>query len=297
MKDNTLTLFDQNGGVMIRTTRTRNRLYKVRLSVDRMHYLKIESATESSMWHARLGHVNMTTLKLVVNKRLVTGIPNVEMQKETCVSCLLGKQARKPFPQATSFRASSPLELIHGDLCGPISPPTPAERRYIFVLIDDYTRYMWTILLKNKSEALEKFKRFKLLAEQETQSKIKVFRTDRGGEFMSHEFQIYCDKKGIQRHLTAPYSPQQNGVVERRNRTLLEMTRSVLKHMHVPNTLWGEAVRHSTYLINRLAIQALDERTPYEMLRSRKPSLGHLKVFRCVCYARTEAPGRKKLDD
>lgn len=114
---------------------------------------------------------------------------------------------------------------------------------------------------------------------------------------MSHEFQINCDKNGIQRHLTTPYSPQQNGVVERRNRTLLEMTRSVLKHMHVPNTLWGEAVRHSTYLINHLAIRALDERTPYEMLRSRKPSLGHLKVFRCVCYARTEAPGRKKLDD
>ena len=287
MKDDTLTLFDRNGGVMVRTKRTRNRLYKVCLVVDRMQCLQIESITESSLWHARLGHVNINTLKLMVNKKLVIGIPNVEIKKKTCVSCLLGKKARKPYPQETTFRASSPLELVHGDLCGPISPPTPAKRRYIFVLVDDYTRYMWTILLKEKSEAFEKFKRFKLLAEQETQSKVKMFRTYRGGKFVSNEFQDYYDKNGIQRQLTSSYSPQQNGVVERRNRTLLEMTRSVMKHMHVPNLLWGEAVRHSTYLINRLATRSLDERTPYEMLRSRKPSLSHLKIFGCVCYART----------
>lgn len=124
-----------------------------------------------------------------------------------------------------------------------------------------------------------------------------MLRTDRGGEFLSYEFGTYCEKNGIKRHLTAPYSPQQNGVVERRNRTLMEMTRSVLKHMSVPNELWGEAVRHSTYLINRLATRSLNEKTPYEMLRLRKPNMSHLKVFGCVCFARTETPGRKKLDD
>ena len=262
-----------------------------------MYCLQITEATQSSVWHSRPSHVNINTLKLMVKKKLVTGIPNVEIEKEKCVSCLLGKQARKPFPQATKFRASNPLELVHGDLCGPISPTTPALKRYIFVLIDDHTRYMWTILLREKSEALEKFKRFKTLAEEETQSKVKMFRTDRGGEFVSHEFNEYCDNNGIKRHLTAPYTPQQNGVVERRNRTLMEMTRSILKHMNVPNSLWGEAVRHSTYLINRIATRSLDERTPYEMLRSRRPNLSHLRIFGCLCYAKTEAPGRKKLDD
>ena len=82
------------------------------------------------------------------------------------------------------------------------------------MLIDDYTRYMWTVLLKEKSEALEKFKIFKTIVEKETKAGIKTFRTDRGGEFVSHEFQVFCDKEGIKRHLTAPYSPQQNGVVE-----------------------------------------------------------------------------------
>lgn len=209
MRDNTLSLFDQYGGLMVRCTRTTHRLYKVFLNVDLSQCLQIKSVSQSSIWHTRLGHVNNDTLKLMIKKDLVTGVPDIEVKRETSVSCLLGKQARKPFPQATSFRASTPLELIHGDMCGPITPPTPAQRRYILVLIDDHTRYMWTVLLREKSEALEKFKNFQSLVEQETQYKIKMLRTDRGGEFTSQEFQAHCNKTGIKRHLTAPYSPQQ----------------------------------------------------------------------------------------
>ncbi|KAG7536831.1 Integrase catalytic core [Arabidopsis suecica] len=167
--------------------------------------LQVTTLTESSKWHARLGHVNLETMKMMINEELVSGIPRITVEKEICASCLFGKQTRKSFPQATTYRASQPLELIHGDLCGPITPSTTAHKRYAFVIIDDYSR---------------------------------------GGEFVSHEFQGYCDKYGIKRHLTAPYSPQQNGVVERRNRPLLEMTRSILKHMNVPNYLCGEAGRN-----------------------------------------------------
>ena len=233
----------------------------------------------------------------MISKELVVGIPDIVVKKETCVSCLLGKQTRKPFPYATSYRAAHPLELVHGDLCGPITPPTPGQKRYVFVLIDDFSRYMWSMLLKEKSEAFGKFKSFKRLAEQETRATVKTFRSDRGGEFMSHEFDTYSKANGINRHMTAPYSPQQNGVVERRNRTLFEMTRSLLKHMSVPNMLWGEAVRHATYLLNRVATRSLLGKTPYEALRHKKPNIAHLKVFGCVCYARTETAGRKKLDD
>ena len=97
--------------------------------------------------------------------------------------------------------------------------------------------------------------------------------------------------------MTALYSPQQNGVVEQRNRNLFQMTRSLLKHMSVPNMLWGEAVRHATYLLNKVATRYLLGKTPYEALRHKKPNISHLKVFGCVCYARTETAGRKKLDD
>lgn len=142
---------------------------------------------------------------MMINKELVTGTPSIAVEKETCVSCLLGKQTRKPFPQETSYRATQLLELIHGDLCGPITPPTPAHKRYVFVIIDDYSRYMWTIMLKEKSEAFDKFKKFKLLAEQETKALIKTFRTDRRGEFVSHVFQTYCEKYDINRHLLHPF--------------------------------------------------------------------------------------------
>ncbi|KAG7585622.1 Ribonuclease H-like superfamily [Arabidopsis thaliana x Arabidopsis arenosa] len=226
--------------------------------------------------------------KTMVEKEHVFGIPSIKVEKETCSSCLLGKQVRQTFPQATSYRATSVLELIHGDLCGPISPPTASHNRYIFVLIDDYSRYMWSLLLKDKSEAFQKFKSFKACVEQETGTAIKTFRSDRGGEFVSVEFQAFCEASGIQRHLTAPYSPQQYGVVEKRNRTLMGMTRSILKHMSVPNYLWGEAVRHATYLINRVATRTLKHQTPYEVFKNKKPNVEHLRVFGCISYAKTE---------
>ncbi|XP_024009402.1 uncharacterized protein LOC112084488 [Eutrema salsugineum] len=149
------------------------------------------------------------------------------------------KHARKVFPQATSYRASKALELVHGDLCGPITQTTLARNRYIFVLIDDFTRYMWTILLKEKGDAFSKFKRFKSLVETEAGENIQTFRMDRGGEFTSSEFNSFCDASGIKRHLTAPYTPQQNGVVERQNMTLMGMARSIMKDMRLPNYLWG----------------------------------------------------------
>lgn len=156
---------------------------------------------------------------------------------------------------------------------------------------------MWSILLKEKGEAFEKFKRFKTMVEQETGTTIKTLRTDRGGEFTSQEFQLFCETSGIQRHLTAPYSPQQNRVVERRNMTLLGMTRSILKHMEIPNYLWGEAVRHATYLINRVATRVLIEQTPYEVFRNKKPSVAHLRVFGCIGYAKVTTPHLNKLED
>ncbi|CAA7055273.1 unnamed protein product [Microthlaspi erraticum] len=208
--------------------------------------LYLTETSESSRWHARLGHLNFENLKTMIDKGVVRGIPRVNIEKKICGACLLGKQTRQVFPQASSFRASKKLELVHGDLCGPITPSTAAGNRYIFVLIDDYSRYMWTVLMQEKSEAFTKFKNFKNLVEQEAGTRIQTFRTDRGGEFLSHEFTRFCETSGVKRHLTAPYTPQQNGVVERRNRTLMEMTRSIMKHMHVPNYLWGEAVRHST---------------------------------------------------
>lgn len=174
MKGDTLMLFDKSGTLMIHTTQAKNQLYKVSLQVDALRCLPIKGMLNSSLWHARLGHISRDTIKMMVKKDIVVGVSDDNHISETCVSCLKGKQTRKPFPQATPYRAAKPLDLVHADLCGHITPPTPAHKRYIFVLIDDHSWYMWTVLLKEKSEAFEKFKRFKLLAEQETQTELKT---------------------------------------------------------------------------------------------------------------------------
>lgn len=199
---------DKDGKTITKAKRSKNRLYKVMIEVVNERCLQVATSSESARWHARLGHIGRESMRSMMNIELVVGIPKITTEKETCSSCLLGKQARHAFPQETMYRAEKTLGLIHGDLCGPVALITPSKKTYIFVFIDDYSRYMWTILLHDKGEAFEKFKRFKAVVEQETGAVIKTSRTDRGGEFVSNEFQAFCDNNDITRHLTAPYSPQ-----------------------------------------------------------------------------------------
>lgn len=297
LKGEHLTMRDAYGKLLVQANRSKNRLYKVRMGIKDASGLYLADISESNRWHARLGHVNTTTMKKMIDKELVKGVPGVNVTKDICSSCLLGKQARMVLPQSTTYRATATLELLHGDLCGPLTPSTSGGNKYIFLVIDDHSRYMWTMLLKEKNEAFGKFKKLKEVVEKETGKRILTFRTDRGGEFVSHEFKSYCESSGIQRHLTAPYTPQQNGVVERRNRTMMEMARSILKHMRMPNYLWGEAIRPSTYLINRIATRALKDQTPYEVYRGRKPNINHLRIFGCICYAQVDKVHLRKLDD
>lgn len=165
------------------------------------------------------------------------------------------------------------------------------------MIIDDHTRYMWTMLLKEKSEALENSRSSEHRRNKKQVSPSKLFELT-GGESSRHQSSMRVVKKmGSRDTLLCHIPPQQNGVVERRNRTILEMTRSILKHMKVPNYMWGEGVRHATYLINRSATRTLLAMTPYEAFKGNRPNLSHLCVFGCVGYARVESPHRKKLDD
>lgn len=201
-------MHDREGKLLVEASRSKNRLYKVHMGIKDNVCLFSTEVSESTRWHSRLGHVNYETIRSMVQKELITGIPKLKFEKKICGLCLLGKQTRQVFPAATSYRADKILELVHGDLCGLISPSTLAGNKYIFVLIDDHSRYMWTILLKEKSDALEKFKSFVKIVEQESKEKIQTFRTDRGGEFVSRDFNDFCESNGIKRHLTAPYTPQ-----------------------------------------------------------------------------------------
>nr|GEV11865.1 ribonuclease H-like domain, reverse transcriptase, RNA-dependent DNA polymerase [Tanacetum cinerariifolium] len=200
----------------------------------------------------------------------------------------------------TRFRDGSsknPLDLVYGDLCGPISPATHSGKKFIFLLVDDCTRFMWAYFLTTKDQAFSTFKEFRQQIKMEMRMKLRMLRTDRGGEFTSNEFTKYCKENGIARQLTAHYSPQQNGVVERRNRTMLSTTRSMIKAMKLPLTFWAEAVKHAIYILNRVPIRALVDKTPYEALCNRNPNLENLRIFGCTTYAKITIPHLKKLDD
>jgi transposase InsO family protein len=130
-------------------------------------------------------------------------------------TCVLAKHRCGVFPKKSKYHADKALELVHGDLCGPVKPATPDGRRYFLLLVDDATRYMWVVLLTAKSEASSAIKRIQAAAENECDRKLWVLRTDNEGEFTAAEFTAYCVDEGITRHFSAPYTPQQNGVVER----------------------------------------------------------------------------------
>lgn len=158
MKDDYLTLSDKNGKLITRAKRSKNRLYKVLINIVDPICLQATTLSDSAKWHARLGHIDRESMKKMIKKELVIGIPNIEVEKDTCSSCILRKQVRYSFPQAASYRAERALDLIHGDICGPITPPKPSCKRYIFVLIDDCSRYMWSILSKKRGKRLRSSK-------------------------------------------------------------------------------------------------------------------------------------------
>lgn len=189
------------------------------------------------------------------------------------------------------------LTFLHGDLCGPISPATFGGKKYFLLIVDDCTRYMWVVLIKSKDEALGAVKKIKASVETELKLTVRALRTDRGGEFTSREFVQFCEDLGIKHHLTAPYSPQQNGVVERRNQTVVGMARSLLKNKQLPGTFWGEAVATAVFLLNRAPTKSVPNMTPYEALYKKKPDVHFLRTFGCLGHVKKIGAHLPKLAD
>ena len=160
---------------------------------------------EMWLWHARYGHLNFNALGRL--EKMVTGLPHIEYVGELCDSYLAEKQRRLSFLKTVKYRAAETLKLVHGDLCGPITPATPGGRKYFILLVDDCNQYMWLQLLTSKTEAAEAVKKFKARAKAESSKKLRVLRTNHGGEFTSVEFTAYCVDQGMVRHHTALYSP------------------------------------------------------------------------------------------
>ena len=175
-------------------------------------------------------------LRTLSYRNMVRGLPPLSTSNAICTDCLKGKQHRDPIPKKSTWRASQKLELIHADICGPITPTSNSNKRYILLFTDDYSRKTWVYFLVEKSEAFSSFKHFKSMAEKQTGLFVKCLHTDRGGEFISNEFNEFCKHNGIKRQMTTAYTPQQNGIAERKNRTVMNMVRSMISNKNIPKT-------------------------------------------------------------
>ena len=184
--------------------------------------------------------------------RHVHGLPTiVPLENQVCECCLSGRQHRERFPRKSENRSNLPGQKIHSNLMVPMQHTSLGGSRYALVFTDDFSRKSWVFFLKHKSETIIKFLSFKKQLENEIGRSIQVLRTDRGGEYMSNEFMSYCKTNGIKRELTQANTPQQNGVSERRNRTIMERARSISHDSRLPAFLWTEAVAHANFLVNR----------------------------------------------
>ncbi|GAA0153042.1 transmembrane signal receptor [Lithospermum erythrorhizon] len=221
--------------------------------------LQVTDDEQAMLWHQRYGHLNFKGLKTLKDKQMVTGLPSFKTQDITCADCFNGKQTKQAQPKQTSWRASKVLELVHSDICGPISPESKSGKHCFLTFIDDFI-------------------------ERESEQTIKCLRTDRGGEYLFNDFIDYCKQQGIKRQLTTTFTPQQNGVAERRNRIIMNMVRSLLSAKQMPKYLWSEAVVWSTYVLNRCPTITVKGKTPHEAWSGRKPDVDHLKVWGCLAH-------------
>ena len=210
-----------------------------------------------------------------------------------CEACVKGKHSRKPFKSTGARSTKDLLELIHSDVCGPMPTASIGGAKYFVTFIDDFTRYCFVYFMNSKTEVVEKFKEFKHLVENQ---RIKALRTDTGLEYVNSHLSRILKNNGIFHEKTVAYSPEQNGLAERFNRTLLECMRSMLMDSGVGGDFWAEAIATAAYLKNRSPTKALKSVTPYEAWTKRKPDLRHLRIFGCKALVRIPTAFRKKLD-
>lgn len=273
-----------------------NKVYSSKLLSNGQKTESTAVAVSTRLWHRRLGHLGLRGMCTL--KGHVSGVMFQDSQDslKDCIPCLEGKLSTQPFPKGEGKRSERPLELVHSDVCGPMSENSLGGAKYLVTFTDDHTRKTFGYLMKCKSEVMSKFIIFKAMVERQTGLKIKCLRSDNGGEYVNFRFSGFLNKEGIIHQTTVPYSAQQNGVSERLNRTLIEKARCMLQESGLSKRYWGEAVNTAIYLKNRSPTTALDGQIPEHLWSGSKVDLSHLKVFGCIAYSLEPKHKRGKLD-
>ena len=246
------------------------------------------SDVKSSVWHQRLGHApipvlrQISTIKHTLDKDQICN----------CPICPISKQTRFSFPVHHTVTIQ-PFQLVHMDVWGPYKHDTYNGNKYFLTLVDDFSRMTWVFLLKYKSDCLLHLKVFVNLIQNQFNTTIKIMRSDNGLEFLNSQCTSFFQSLGIVHQRTCVYTPQQNGVAERKHRHLLEVARALRFQGCIPLKFWGDCILAATYIINRPPSSVLHGISPYEKLHNIPPSLVHMRTLGCLCYATDPNPHDK----
>ena len=251
-----------------------------------------------AVWHERLAHISHKRILKMASEQLVDGLQlpsSAIMPTHLCLGCVSGKIKRSPFPLGRT-RANEVGQLIHSDVCGPMHIQTPGGAKFFVLFTDDHSEYRSVFFLKQKSDVTEAFKEYvSNLRRSETGRLIHTLRADNGGEFIAASLKTWLSEKAIRLETSAPHSPEQNGVSERANRTIVEAGRCLLHAKHLAMELWGEAVSCAVYTLNRVS-NTTSAVTPYQLWYGTKPNISHLRIFGSVAFIHIPKAERRKLD-
>lgn len=288
-------IYDGDGNLLLKCKET-NGIYKV--NTNRNVCMLAKKTDNAMLWHRRLGHINFQSLKKMRDEA-VHGIEFADDDTfiKRCEVCARGKQTRNSFGLSETHTTKL-LEIIHSDVCGPMQNKSINGSRYMLTFIDDFSRKVFVYFLKQKNEVLSKFKEFKALVENQTGERIKVLRTDNGkGEYCNIEFDTFLKKNGIQHQRTTAYTPEQNGVSERYNRTIIEKAKCMIFDAELNLNYWAEAVNYAVYVINRSVCASLKNVTPEEVWTGTKVSASNLKIFGSFVMVHIPKEKRRKLSE
>ncbi len=266
--------------------------------VNSMLFTHGKGARDIGIWQKQVGHVNLQCFKLMEKQNLIRGLPKFgtkEVMLKVCEACQLGKQARHPFPSQTTHVSSKRLEMMQLDVWT-TKTESIGECRYYVSFIDNHTRKVWVYFMKHKGEVFQHFLNFKAMVEKEKGVSIKCLKSDGGGEYFSNEFSEYLKEHGIQRKYSCSYSPQQNGVAERKNKHIIKIARAMLNEKNLPYYFWVEAVATIVYIMNRKPTAIVHGMTLEEKFIGKKPNVSNLKVFGCIAYVHVPDEKKSKLN-
>ena len=248
--------------------------------------ISFQASNSTDLWHKRLGHPSSLRFKLASSL-----LPSVVIfYHNNCNVCPKAKQTRLSFP-ISEIKTHSSFELLHCDIWGPHKIPTQTGHRFFLIVVDNFSRCTWIFLMTQKSQTTHLLESFITFAQNQFHTTIKIVCTDNGLEFLS--VQTFFHRNGIEFQSTCTYTPQQNEVVERKHRHILNTARALLFQSHMPLEFWGECALTAVHIINRLPSSLLKNKSPFELLYHRPPSLSHLRVFGCLSYATVVHPKHK----